>query len=206
VRGAAPTARTWQPARVSVSSPAPRPLFCRGLPTSHERPHTFSLANRAAPLQSARIETRVLVGLRRMKKRAAKKKAEFEQMQLERKLEKELNYRKGLMAKPEADAPADVVWAGLGSWKETIAAEEKEAGGGKGKMAIAAENKARKSALNAVHNGVTEKIMMTLTEIASQLMTMTEDQVRSVDDQIGAVVNALNGVIMTYHMGAWSGH
>jgi hypothetical protein len=37
-------------------------------------------------------------------------------------------------------------------------------------------------------------------------MTMTEDQVRSVDDQIGAVVNALNGVIMTYHMGAWSGH
>ena len=162
-----------------------------------------------------------------MKKRAAKKKAEFERMQEERRLEKELKWRKGLMARPEVrlatsqscvrepglisagcmarpqvDAPADVCWSGLADWKETIAAEEKAEGGGKkSKTKQDMEDKARKSLLNKVHNAVTEKLMVTLTEISSKLMTMTEEQIRAADDQIGAVVNALNGVIMTYHMG-----
>ena len=140
-----------------------------------------------------------------MKKRAAKKKAEFDAMQEERRLAKELTFRKGLMAKPEAEAPADVVWSGLVAWKEVIAAEQKESGGGKSKTKQDMENKARASVLNKVHNGVTAKIMVTLTEISSKLMTMTEDQIREADNEIGAVVNALNGVIMTYHMGAWPG-
>lgn len=139
--------------------------------------------------------------LRRMKKRAAKKKQEFEKMQEERRLEKELKWRKGLMARPEADAPADVLWSGLGDWKEAVAAEQKAEGGGKSKTKQDMEDKARKSLLNKVHNAVTEKLMFTLTEISSKLMTMTEDQIRAADEQIGAVVNALNGVIMTYHMG-----
>ena len=136
-----------------------------------------------------------------MKKRAAKKKAEFDKMQEERRLEKELKWRKGLMARPEVDAPADVLWSGLGDWKETIAAEQKAEGGGKSKTKQDMEDKARKSLLNKVHNAITDKLMVTLTEISSKLMTMTEGQIRAADEQIGAVVNALNGVIMTYHMG-----
>lgn len=136
-----------------------------------------------------------------MKKRAQKKKEQLEKKLEDMRLEKELKYRKGLMARPELDAPSDVIWSGLGEWKEAIAEEVKAEGGGKSETKKAIEDKARRSLLNKVHNAVTAKLMAVLTEISSQIMSKTEEQIRASEEELGAVVNALNGIIMTYHMG-----
>ena len=137
--------------------------------------------------------------MKKGKAKAAKKKEEFERMQAEKKAAKELKWRTGLMDVPEIEAPGDVKWQGLDAWKDHI--EKTEEKKPKGKLALEAETRARKSLLNKVHDSVTANIMGTLTEICSQIMTGTEESVRAADDEIGAVVNALNGVIMTYHMG-----
>eukprot|EP01047_Picozoa_sp_COSAG01_P084892 COSAG01_NODE_18418_length_1077_cov_2.047035_1_plen_64_part_10 len=59
-----------------------------------------------------------------------------------------------------------------------------------------AEAKAKRSLLSKVHSGITNKALLTLTEVSSKVLESTEPAMRATDDEIGAVVNAMNANVI----------
>lgn len=159
------------------------------------------LAKHAAGRSSHQPSLRAPQMMKKAKAKKAEAEAKAKQALAERKAAKELAWREGVMQRPAADPAADPdqKWLGLDNWKESLAKSEDSKP--KSEMQQNMENKARASVLKKVHDGVTNKIMVILTEICSKVMESAEGGIRSADDQIGAVVNAMNGVICTYHMG-----
>lgn len=139
-----------------------------------------------------------------MKDKAKDKMAEHE-------ANKQLKWRTVVMDNPGAvvkasddaamanEIPMDVAFRGLDGWVEGQKAE----GDAKPKSATKQklEDKARLAMLAKVHNGITKKIMMTLLEVCSKVMETTEDPMRKTNPTSGVVVNALNGVLLSYYFG-----
>ena len=104
---------------------------------------------------------------------------------------KEAKWRVGVMMNEDN---SDANWLELGAWKATK--EKKE----KSKIEQDAAKKARRVMLKKVHTGVTKKLVLMLSEITSQCFTNIEGTLRKTDDKTGAVINALNAVVITCHL------
>jgi hypothetical protein len=70
----------------------------------------------------------------------------------------------------------------------------------KSKVVANAEAKAKRSLLNTVHTGLTNKALGALTDVSSKVLESTEPAMRATDDEIGAVVNAMNANVICSHL------
>lgn len=133
-------------------------------------------------------------------KKFKKGKAAAEQKLAERQAAKEETWRKVVMDAP--NEAMDVKFHGKDGWVK--GQEEAEPSKPKGALQQKAEASAKASLLGKVHGSITKKIMTTLLDISTQVLESTEPPLRVADKPLesgactGAVVNCLNGIILSF--------
>lgn len=135
--------------------------------------------------------------------------AAVQQKMDDREVSVQAGWRKEVMNDPES--LSDPQWKQFEEWKTIY--EPKTGKGAKSSIMAAAENHARKSMLKSVHDSMCKSMLTMLTEVASQLLGSTEQQLRSSQKdegtgagedsakEFGSVVSCLNGVVLTYRFG-----
>jgi hypothetical protein len=118
----------------------------------------------------------------------------------ERKDTKELGWREGVMKEPMLGA-LDCKWSSLEEWAAHFDKKKMEEGKEKSKLVAAAEEKARIKLLQKIHSSVTTKLMTTLLEVSSLVVNGTEVAMRATADDVGAMLAAMNGIILGHHFG-----